>query len=62
VLRDEARRTAAEVALTDSQLSIAQVAWLLGFSEAAAFHRAFQRWHGMTPRAFREARAVGGPR
>jgi AraC-like DNA-binding protein len=61
-LRDEARRNAAEVALTDSQLAIAQVAWLLGFSEAAAFHRAFQRWHGMTPRAFRAARAGGGLR
>jgi len=57
-LRDEARRTAAEVALTDSRLPIAQIAWLLGFSEAAAFHRAFQRWHGTTPRAWREARTA----
>jgi AraC-like DNA-binding protein len=34
-------------------LAIAEVAFLLGFSEASAFHRAFKRWRGTTPSAYR---------
>jgi AraC-like DNA-binding protein len=34
----------------DASLSIAEVAFLLGFSEPSAFHRAFRRWTGRTPR------------
>jgi AraC-like DNA-binding protein len=43
-----ARRHAA-----DLTLPLSEVAFLLGFSEPSAFHRAFKRWTGMTPRAFR---------
>lgn len=32
---------------------IAEVAYLLGYSEPTAFHRAFKRWHRTTPHAFR---------
>jgi AraC-like DNA-binding protein len=57
-LCDDARRQAAEAYLTDTTLSIAEVAYLLGYSEPAAFHRAFRRWHaGMTPLAFRARRS-----
>jgi AraC-like DNA-binding protein len=52
-LCDDARRKAAETYLADTTLSIAEVTYLLGYSEPAAFHRAFKRWHGMTPHAFR---------
>lgn len=52
-LLDVARRDAAERYLTDSAFSIGEVAYLLGYSEPAAFNRAFRRWHGETPRAFR---------
>ena len=54
-LLDLARKDAAERYLTDSRLSIGEVAYLLGYSEPAAFNRAFRRWHHETPLAFRRA-------
>ena len=54
-LLDLARKDAAERYLTDSPLSIGEVAYLLGYSEPAAFNRAFKRWRHETPRAFRLA-------
>lgn len=53
LLCDDVRRHAAEHYLVDPTLSIAEVSYLLGYSEPAAFHRAFKRWHGTTPQAFR---------
>ncbi len=55
-LRDEARKQAAELYLADTTLTITEVAYLLGYSEPTAFHRAFKRWHGTTPQAFRRRR------
>jgi AraC-like DNA-binding protein len=52
-LCDDARREAAQTYLADATLSIAEVTYLLGYSEPTAFHRAFKRWHGTTPQAFR---------
>ncbi len=49
----ETRREAAERFLGESALSVAEVGYLLGYSEPAAFHRAFKRWHGVTPVEFR---------
>jgi AraC-like DNA-binding protein len=43
--------------LMDDRMSVAEIAFLVGFSELSAFHRAFKRWTGRTPAAFRtEAR------
>ena len=39
--------------LCEPEIAIAEVAFLLGFSEASAFHRAFKRWSGTTPSAYR---------
>ena len=33
----------------DDNLSIAEISFLLGFSEPSAFFRAFKRWTGQTP-------------
>lgn len=52
-LLDEARKAAASRYLTESTLAICEVAYLMGYSEPAPFHRAFKRWFGKTPEAFR---------
>jgi AraC-like DNA-binding protein len=52
-LLDGARKQAAEQYLSESSLAIGEVAYLVGFSEPAAFHRAFKRWFGLTPERFR---------
>lgn len=52
-LREDARKRAAELYLSDATLSTTEIAYLLGYSEPTGFHRAFRRWHGTTPEAFR---------
>ena len=41
--------------LRDGRLAVAEVAFLLGYEDPSAFHRAFRRWSGRSPRAFRRA-------
>jgi len=52
-LLDARRRDAATRYLSGNHVSIAEVVFLLGFSEASSFHRAFKRWTGQTPGEFR---------
>ncbi|MEO0322880.1 MAG: AraC family transcriptional regulator [Myxococcota bacterium] len=54
-LVDEARRQLAEKLLGDTRYSLAEVAYLTGFSEQSSFTRAFKRWAGQTPRSYRLA-------
>lgn len=51
---DDVRRSLAEAALADRSTSIAQVSHALGYSDQSAFHKAFVRWTGKTPGAFRK--------
>lgn len=60
-LLDDVRRERALLLLDDSSLTVSQVSFLLGYSEPAAFFRAFRRWTGATPQDFREARAGEEP-
>jgi AraC-like DNA-binding protein len=46
---DDARHELARLYLGDKTLTVTDVACLLGYSEAAAFTRAFKRWTGRTP-------------
>lgn len=55
-LAEGVRRSRAEAFLSASDVSIAEVSWLLGFGEQSAFARAFRRWTGTAPSAWREAR------
>jgi AraC-like DNA-binding protein len=52
-LTDEVRRGLAAQYLADRRLSLSEIALLLGFSEQAAFQRAFLRWTGVTPGQYR---------
>ncbi len=45
--------------LTNSDLTITQVALAVGFSESAHFTRMFQREVGVTPRAYRRGQRNG---
>lgn len=39
--------------LKDNSIALSEIAYLLGFSESSAFHRAFKKWHNCTPLEFR---------
>lgn len=52
-LLDETRKQLALRHLQHPETPIHDVAFLLGFSEPSAFHRAFKRWTGQTPRVYR---------
>jgi AraC-like DNA-binding protein len=41
--------------LGDGRLAVAEVAFLLGYEDPSAFHRAFRRWSGLSPLVFRRA-------
>jgi AraC-like DNA-binding protein len=49
------RRHRAVHLLEAHRLSITQIALELGYADAAHFTRAFQRWTGVTPSAYRQA-------
>jgi AraC-like DNA-binding protein len=52
-LVSEVREDLAREYLTESRLSISEIAFVLGFSDVSTFHRAFKRWTRQTPRAYR---------
>ncbi|WP_235859873.1 AraC family transcriptional regulator [Tranquillimonas rosea] len=56
-LTEETRRDLAEGLLRENRHSLAEIAFLTGFSEQSAFTRAFKRWLGTTPASYRKARA-----
>ncbi len=58
-LLDETRAELARRYVRDPALPLSEVAFLLGFSEPSAFHRAFKRWTETTPAAW-QSRASGG--
>lgn len=53
LIKDNARRDAAIAYLSNPELTISDVAELMGFSDPSAFHRAFKRWTGQSPGDFR---------
>jgi AraC-like DNA-binding protein len=47
---NDLRRSLALEMVEDASLSLGEIAFLLGFSEPSASHRAFRRWTARTPR------------
>ena len=52
-LVDDTRRDLALRYLEDPRRSITDITFTLGFSQQSAFTRAFKRWTGVAPSAFR---------
>ena len=57
-LLDETRHELARRYLDDQGKSVTEITFLLGFSEQSAFTRAFKRWSGMSPSAYRHVPAA----
>jgi AraC-like DNA-binding protein len=58
-IQDEVRHQLAVALLADASVSISDVAFFLGYSEPAPFHRSFKRWTGATPQAHRRSILAG---
>ena len=58
-LKDEVRRDLALQHLRDGRLSVGEIAARLGFNDASTFYRAFRKWTGSAPGAWRSSAATG---
>jgi AraC-like DNA-binding protein len=58
-LMETTRSAEAQAHLRDHRLSVSEVAARVGFVQPSSFTRAFLRWTGQTPRAYRRAIAAG---
>jgi len=56
---DTVRRELALDLVGDSATPLGEIAYRLRFSHIESFHRAFKRWTGLTPAAYRKCRAHG---
>lgn len=57
-LLEQLRKHYAEELLRRSPLPVAEIAYVLGYREPANFGRAFRRWYGTSPAAWRHAQAA----
>lgn len=50
---DDFRKALAKRYLSEHELQVSEIAWLLGYRELSSLTHAFKRWTGMTPKQFR---------
>ncbi len=55
MILDQVRKEVALNYLTQKDITICDIALLLGFSEQSAFNHAFKRWSGLTPGQYRKS-------
>lgn len=55
VLLNDIRKELADQLVADNSLSFTEISFMLGFSEASSFTRAFRNWNGCPPSEAREA-------
>jgi AraC-like DNA-binding protein len=55
-LLEEVKKVIAVKSLEDTDASLLDTAFLLGFSEQSAFNRAFKKWTGVSPMKYRQKR------
>jgi AraC-like DNA-binding protein len=60
-LKDNCRRDASIAYLNRPELSINDVAILMGFTDPSAFYRSFKKWTGMTPGEYRSINNAPAP-
>ncbi|NGY06386.1 AraC family transcriptional regulator [Solimonas terrae] len=60
-IKDALRRDLAIRHLTRSRQTVLEIAQLLGFAEASAFHRAFRQWTGVSPGDYRRRSGASDP-
>jgi AraC-like DNA-binding protein len=53
------RRRLAERLIADPRLDVGEIAGRVGFADPPAFGKAFRRWFGVSPSAFRARRSAG---
>jgi len=58
---DQLRRSLALQYLKDPSMTLAQIAWLLGYEGSTSFNHAFKRWTGRSPSAVRRQGQLGAP-
>ena len=59
-LLEDTRKALVERHMTTPNMTVTQLAFLLGFSEVSAFSRAFRKWYGVPPSRFDERGTLGG--
>ena len=57
-LLDDTRTELAKHHLSDPDMSVDEVAYMLGFSDCSNFTRAFKRWLGVSPREYRKSQSA----
>jgi AraC-like DNA-binding protein len=53
-LVDDTRKHLARDYIRETSTSLAEIAWLLGFANPPAFHKAYRRWFGISPGEHRQ--------